>query len=121
MRPADRGEGALAARSRRRRRRVTARGYDCLIDAREMYRKLPAAAKAWVFETDLLIALREKELGLAASDALTEARRIAKELPRELEAGRYIELVEAIPAASWGRCRAEDRSCRRPTHWSRPR
>src|SRR5450755_504368 len=85
--------------------------YDCLIDAREIYRKLPvggrAAAAAWVFETDLLIALREKEICLPASGALTEARRIAKELPRELEAGRYIELVEAFPGCKLGTLRSE--------------
>jgi len=86
--------------------------YDCLIDAREIYRKLAvggraAAAAAWVFETDLLIALREKEICLPASGALTEARRIAKELPRELEASRYIELVEAIPGCKLGTLRSE--------------
>jgi tetratricopeptide (TPR) repeat protein len=86
--------------------------YDCLIDAREIYRKLPvggrdAAPAAWVFETDLLIALREKEIGLPASGALTEARRIANELPRELEAGRYIELVDATPSCKLGTLRSE--------------
>ncbi|HEV7556187.1 MAG TPA: tetratricopeptide repeat protein, partial [Kofleriaceae bacterium] len=89
--------------------------YDCLIDAREIYRKLPvggraasaAAAAAWVFETDLLIALREKEIGLPSSSALTEARRIARELPRDLEAGRYIELVEAIPGCELGTLESE--------------
>jgi tetratricopeptide (TPR) repeat protein len=42
--------------------------YDCLIDAREIYRKLPdrGGAAHWVFETDLLIALREKEIRLIA-------------------------------------------------------
>lgn len=82
--------------------------YDCLIDARAIYRKLPAAA--WVFETDLLIALREKELGLPPSGALTEARQIAKALPRDLEAGRYIELVEALPGYELGASREVDES-----------
>jgi tetratricopeptide (TPR) repeat protein len=92
--------------------------YDCLIDAREIYRKLPvegradsaAAAAAWVFETDLLIALREKEIGLPASGTLTEARRIAMELPRELEAGRYVDLVEAIPGCELGASQGEVRA-----------
>src|SRR3954447_26203559 len=75
--------------------------YDCLIEARDIYRRLAAGSRAapaaaWVFEADLVIALRENEIGLPASDALTEARRIARELPRELEAGRYIELVEQV-------------------------
>ena len=83
--------------------------YDCLIDAREIYRKLSVGgrAAAWVFETNLLIALREKEICLPESGALTEARRIAKELPRELEAGRYIELVEAIPGCRLSTLRSE--------------
>jgi tetratricopeptide (TPR) repeat protein len=92
--------------------------YDCLIDARAIYRKVPvggraasaAAVAAWVFETDLLIALREKEIGLPASGTLTEARRIAMELPRELEAGRYIELVEAIPGFELSASRSEVRA-----------
>ena len=82
--------------------------YDCLIDAREIYRK-DAGAAASVFETDLLIALREKELGLPASDALIEARRIAKKLPRGLEAGRYVELVEGIPGCKLRTTRGEVR------------
>ena len=76
--------------------------YDCLIDARTEYRLLAAGADrprliARVFEADLLIALREKELGLGMSDALAEARRIAAELPPGVEAPRYLALVDAIP------------------------
>lgn len=87
--------------------------YDCLIDAREIYRRL-SNAEAWVFETDLLIALREKEIGLPASGALVEARRIAKDLPRELEGERYVELVESIPGCTLGTSRgAVDESAAR--------
>jgi tetratricopeptide (TPR) repeat protein len=76
--------------------------YDCLIEAREIYRRLAretGRAQAWtrVFEADLLIALREKELGLSSSGALTDARHIATKLPGDLEANDYIELVDAIP------------------------
>ncbi|MEJ7601683.1 MAG: tetratricopeptide repeat protein [Kofleriaceae bacterium] len=60
-----------------------------------------------MFETDLLIALREKEICLPESGALTEARQIAKKLPRELEASRYVELVEAIPGCKLGTLRSE--------------
>jgi len=76
--------------------------YDCLIEARESYHRLARGsgrAQSWtrVFEADLLIALREKELGLSPSGALTEARHIATELPGDLEASHYIELVDTIP------------------------
>ena len=75
--------------------------YDCLIAARTSYRRFAeidrAHGAARVFEADLLIALREKELGLPASDALGEARRIAAELPRAVEAEHYVALVDAVP------------------------
>lgn len=81
--------------------------YDCLVSAREGYRRLAvggqrAVVLARVFEADLLIGLRERELALPASDALGEARRIAAELPRELEAARYLALVDAVPSAELG-------------------
>src|SRR4051794_38050936 len=52
--------------------------YDCLIEARRLYRSAATGASAAalmprMFETDLLIALREKELGLPASGALADA------------------------------------------------
>src|SRR5689334_18102570 len=75
--------------------------YDCLLAARASYRRFAeidrAHGAARVFEADLLIALREKELGLPASDAPSEARRIAAELPRTVEAERYLALVDAVP------------------------
>jgi tetratricopeptide (TPR) repeat protein len=75
--------------------------HDCLIAARAEYRRLAEGSdrrvlQARVVEADLLIALREKELDLPPSDAIGEARRIASELPRELEAERYVALVEVL-------------------------
>ncbi|HEX7836685.1 MAG TPA: tetratricopeptide repeat protein [Kofleriaceae bacterium] len=89
--------------------------HDCLIEARASYRRLAVGADrpqliARVFESDLLIALRDKELGLPPSDALAEARRIAPQLPRELEAERGLELVDAIPSHELGLPRRELRA-----------
>ena len=81
--------------------------HDCLIAARAGYRALATGAArpelaARVLEADLLLALREKELDLPPSDALAEARRIAAELPRELEAARYVALVDSMPSDAPG-------------------
>lgn len=86
--------------------------YDCLIEARDIYRRLDtggdrAQLAARVLEADLLLALRERELGLPPSDALAEARQIATTMPPDLEAGRYIELVAAIPPSDLGVARRE--------------
>lgn len=86
--------------------------YDCLLEARASYRRLALGAErprivARVFEADLLIALREKELGLPPSDAMRDARRISAELPRDLEAARYLALVESIPENELGMSRRE--------------
>jgi tetratricopeptide (TPR) repeat protein len=84
--------------------------YDCLLDARATYERVAVGrARPLVvtrlFETDLLIALREKELALDWSDALGRARTLASSLPDGIEAPRYLDLVEAIPpdATGWPR------------------
>jgi tetratricopeptide (TPR) repeat protein len=81
--------------------------YDCLLEARASYRRLAAGGDrprvvARMFEADLLIALREKELALPPSDALADARRLAAELPRDVEPARYLALVDAIPSEAMG-------------------
>ena len=80
--------------------------YDCLIAARSGYRSFAEVDRARgavrIFEADLLIALREKELGMPAADAVSEARRIAAELPRAVEAERYLALVDAVPPEPLG-------------------
>src|SRR6185436_10086269 len=64
--------------------------YDCLRDARQHYTRLATGsdrprATQGLFESNLLIALREKELGLPPTEALAEARRIAALLPPDLD------------------------------------
>ncbi|HEX3763272.1 MAG TPA: hypothetical protein VHW23_31475 [Kofleriaceae bacterium] len=76
--------------------------YDCLLAARAGYRALGAgrdrpALATRLFEADLLIALREKELGLLASETVIEAHQLEGFLPSRLEAARYVALVEALP------------------------
>ena len=86
--------------------------YDCLIDARTAYVKL-AAGKARpvilprLFEVELLLTLREKELDLDFAPSLARARDLLKELPAPLEAARYVAVVEGIPSDEIGIPRAE--------------
>lgn len=76
--------------------------YDCLLDARATYRRIGAGPGRPVvltrlFETSLLLTLRLKELALDPSEMRAEAEAIAKELPSEIEAARYLALVDAVP------------------------
>jgi tetratricopeptide (TPR) repeat protein len=87
--------------------------YTCLIEARNLYettlaRRRPPALVQRLFEVELLLGLREKELALDAA-ALVRARALAKELPTALMAERYLRLAEAIPPDEVGTPRRERR------------
>ena len=80
--------------------------YDCLQDARRTFERLAAgkrsnsspATVARLFETDVLIALREKELGLDSRGAMERAQALAPRVPATFEAGRVIALADhALP------------------------
>ena len=80
--------------------------YDCLQDARRTFERLAAgkrsksspAAVARLFQTDVLIALREKELGLDSRGAMERAQALAPRVPATFEAGRVIALADhALP------------------------
>ncbi|MCC7009879.1 MAG: hypothetical protein IT184_13815 [Acidobacteria bacterium] len=84
--------------------------YDCLLDARDGYRAAAIGpneirARLREFETELLIALREREFAVDNAPALARAAALASSLPAGLEAARYIELVAAVPhrGAGWAR------------------
>ena len=81
--------------------------YDCLLEAKAAYTKLAVGAErpqmlVRLFETELLIALREKELAIDATPSIARARALAADLPPTLEAERYIQVVEAVPSDSTG-------------------
>src|SRR5690349_12338268 len=72
---------------------VLAGCYDCLRDAHTTYERLVAAGAAdsvrvRLFETEVLLALREKELALDATATLERARAVAPRLPASLDAAR---------------------------------
>ena len=92
--------------------------YDCLLEARDIYARVGVAkARPFVvsriFEAELLIALREKELAIDPAPSLARAKAISTELPPSLEAARYLTLAEAIPADEVGVARSEDTDFRR--------
>jgi hypothetical protein len=76
--------------------------YDCLQDARRTYERLAAGKNAKIspgivgrlFETDVLIALREKELGLDSRAAMERARALAPRVAATLEPTRVLALAE---------------------------
>jgi tetratricopeptide (TPR) repeat protein len=91
--------------------------YDCLIDARDRYARLAdgpfrATLLPRLFEAELLIAHREKELNLPASASVARARLLAPELPVTFGADRLLRLVEALPEAAAGAPRREQRTFR---------
>jgi tetratricopeptide (TPR) repeat protein len=57
-----------------------------------------------LFETELLIALREKELAMnaASTSSIARARAVVAELPPALQADRYVRVVESVPSEATG-------------------
>ena len=94
--------------------RVASGCYDCLLQAREIYEQVGADAGrpvvlAALFETEVLIVLREKELAMtaAAAASIARARTLAAELPAEAEAERHLSLVDMVLTDNIGTPRAE--------------
>jgi tetratricopeptide (TPR) repeat protein len=85
--------------------------YDCLQYARETYERIAASRKARtgdsifvrIFETNLLLALREKELALDSRSTLDFARTSLPRLPASLDALRLLRMVEAVLPDGTGR------------------
>src|SRR5687768_6962155 len=89
--------------------------YDCLLDARTAYERLAttsAAALTRVFEVDLLLALREKELSIDPAATLAHAESLVPRLagagpPKGghyvLQAERLLAIVRTVPEDAAGR------------------
>ena len=97
--------------------RVLSGCYDCLVDARETYERIGVGkARPLVinrlFETQVLIVLREIDLGLDWQPALERARALAKELPTAqsgtkappviIDGARVLALVDLVPPDDYG-------------------
>lgn len=88
--------------------------YDCLLEAREIYEHVGAQyGRALVlpqlFEAQILIALRQKELAFtnAANASFGRARELGSELPSEADAERYLALFDLVSFDNMGTPRAE--------------
>ncbi|GLC26786.1 hypothetical protein rosag_32990 [Roseisolibacter agri] len=80
---------------------VLAGCYDCLRAARDAYERLAAgggadSVRVRLFETEVLLALRQKELALDATAPLERARTLAPRLPAALEPARVLAMVDAV-------------------------
>jgi tetratricopeptide (TPR) repeat protein len=98
-------------------RRVLAGCYDCLIDARDTYARIAVGrARPFVvnrlFEVEVLLLIREKELGLDWSATQARAEALVKELPTArgqvepqpppLDGARILAIAAAIPPDLYG-------------------
>ena len=83
-------------------RRVSDGCYDCLLEAKAAYEKLAGlqgrpTVIARLFEVEMLLVVRERELAMDSTASLARVRAVAKELPAEIDAARYVAIVEAMP------------------------
>jgi hypothetical protein len=81
--------------------------FDCLTDALAIYKRIGVGpARPLViqrmFETELLLALRLKELAVRPNEQFDEARKLMMEMPSTFPAAQYIEIAEAVPADPGG-------------------
>ena len=86
--------------------------YDCLLEARAIYERIAVGRSrplviTRLFETELLIAVRERELALDATKTFERARSLIPSLPAGSEPERYIGIAEAIPPDVEGSPRVE--------------
>ena len=76
--------------------------YDCLIEAHDLYQKAAAIPRlrlsvlARLFESTVLIGLREKELALDPSARFAEATALAPELPPTYDTATYLKIATTI-------------------------
>lgn len=81
--------------------------YDCLTDALAIYERI-AVGKARplvverMFETNVLLGLRLKELAERPAEPFARAKALIAELPPAYPAARYLEIADAVPSDPGG-------------------
>jgi hypothetical protein len=94
--------------------------YDCLVEARDLYataaigRNRPVVLPR-LFETTVLLGLRNKELALDATKPLAEATAIAAELPATYTGAEYLAIASAVLPDVQGTPHREIAAIRRPS------
>jgi tetratricopeptide (TPR) repeat protein len=87
--------------------------YQCLLEARDVFERVAAGPKARplvvarLFETYVLIGMRERELALDSTEAFAKARAIAPELPPTYNAAQYLDIAVLMPPDFSGSPRTE--------------
>lgn len=85
--------------------------YSCLTDARDIFEQVavgrarPLVAPR-LFEVNVLIGMRERELAMAPSDAFVRAEALAPLLPLSAEAALLLEIARTLPPDAVGTPRA---------------
>jgi hypothetical protein len=84
--------------------------YDCLLQARDAYERLASSKYSQrdtvalrLFETNLLLALRDKEMQLDWSANFGRAKALAARLPASLDAARVLGIAESVMPDGTGR------------------
>jgi tetratricopeptide (TPR) repeat protein len=93
--------------------------YDCLVEARDTFRRL-AVGRARpllitsLFEAEVLVGLREREFAVDPSESFGRATALLAELPPEYPGARYLELSRLVPpddaGATWAERTAFERA-----------
>jgi len=86
--------------------------YECLVEARDTYervavRKARPTVLPRLFETTVLVALRERELAIDNGPAYEKAKALAAELPANLGAAAALEIADGVAGheAGWSKRR----------------
>jgi len=116
----------LAAARATAQARVLEGCYACLLDSRTIYAgvavgRARASLIVPMFEVELLLNLRERELAMDSSDSLARAKALISELPAGVEGARYLAAVEAVPPDAMGVPQSEGRAYRQSQLGYRPR
>jgi tetratricopeptide (TPR) repeat protein len=86
--------------------------YQCLLEARDVYQRVAVGKArplvvARLFETWVLIGLRERELALDSTEAFAKARALLPELPPTYDGAQYVDVADLIPPDFSGTPRTE--------------
>lgn len=86
--------------------------YQCLLEARDVFQRVAVGKArplvlARLFETYVLIGLRERELALDSSEAFAKAMALVAELPATYAAAQYVDIAMLMPPDFTGTPRTE--------------
>src|SRR5688572_11002335 len=86
--------------------------YSCLLEARDVFVRVAVGKArplvvARLFETQVLIGMRERELAMDSTEAFAKARALIAELPPTYAGSRYLEIAESLPPDFSGTPRTE--------------